>query len=67
MLSARYPPYSPEKLKEMSKLAGSSKVPFTRKEGSADHSRGISLWIYAVGVGVVGSIAGLLYGRRQRN
>jgi hypothetical protein len=65
MLAARYPPYTPDKMKKMSNLVGHSSLPFTRDEGSADH-HGIPGWVYAVGVGIVGSIAGLFYSHRQK-
>jgi len=46
LLSSRYPPYTPEKLKKMKSLAGGGGPPFTRAEGSADR-QGVTGWIYS--------------------
>jgi len=46
LLSSRYPPYTPEKLKKLKSLAGGGGPPFTRAEGSA-HRQGVTGWIYS--------------------
>lgn len=41
------------------------KPPFTHTEGSADHSNGVTGWVYAAGVAAVAGIAGVIYRREQ--
>lgn len=64
-MSTRYPPYTPEKMKKMQKLAGEAKPPFTRVEGSADRPQGAAGWVYAAGLAIIGGLAGILYKQRQ--
>ena len=64
-MSTRYPPYTPEKMKKMQKLAGEGKPPFTRAEGSADRAQGVTGWVYAAGLAVIGGLAGILYKQRH--
>jgi len=48
----------------MEKLTGKPNPPFTHEPGSADR-RGVSGWVYAAGVAVLGGIAGALYKQKQ--
>jgi hypothetical protein len=64
ILQGRYPPYTDEKMKRMEKLTGKPNPPFTHEPGSADR-RGVSGWVYAAGVAVLGGIAGALYKQKQ--
>ena len=65
LLATRYPPYTLEKMKKMQKLTGNVKPPFTRAEGSADRAEGVSGWIYATGITLIGGLAGILYKQNQ--
>jgi beta-apo-4'-carotenal oxygenase len=65
LMATRYPPYTPEKLKKMQKLAGEAKPPFTHAEGSADRPQGVTGWVYAAGLAVIGGLAGILYKQKQ--
>ena len=49
----------------MQKLAGESKPPFTHAEGSADRPQGVTGWVYAAGLAVIGGLAGILYKQKQ--
>jgi hypothetical protein len=65
MLSTRYPPYTPERLKQMQKLVGDPKPPFTKEVGSADRPQGVRGWVYTAGIAIVGGLAGILYRQKQ--
>src|SRR5436190_21713119 len=65
ILSTRYPPYTPEKMKKMQSLVGDPKVPFTREPGSADRPRGVYGWVYGAGLAIIGGLAGVLYREKQ--
>lgn len=65
LLATRYPPYTPEKMKKMQSIVGDPKPPFSREEGSASRPQGVSGWVYAAGLAVVGGLAGVLYRQKQ--
>jgi hypothetical protein len=65
ILQGRYPPYTDEKMKKMQKLTGKPSPPFTHEPGSADRGQGVSGWVYAAGVALLGGLAGALYRQKQ--
>jgi len=65
LLSTRYPPYTPERLKQMQKLVGDPKPPFTKEVGSADRPQGVRGWVYTAGIAIVSGLAGILYRQKQ--
>jgi len=64
LLSSRYPPYTPERLKKMQQLVGDPTPPFTKREGSAERVGSLGGWVYAAGAAVLGVAGGLMFWKR---
>lgn len=52
-------------MKKMQSIVGDPKPPFSREEGSADRPQGVTGWVYAAGIAVIGGLAGVLYRQKQ--
>jgi hypothetical protein len=53
-------------MKKMQSIVGDPKPPFSREEGSADRPQGVSGWVYAAGLAVIGGLTGAWY-RQNRS